>query len=103
MSSTPGMGIIHNSKVELEDSCDKVFYFYTPQLEEADVTISSISFSTSFTPDYIDYIKKNPTKKVGIIMDSKANEYEIRDMIYAELDILDSRNVTAHNIIQVGA
>ncbi len=101
MSSTPGMGTVHNSQVELKEICDKVFYFYTPQLEEADVTVSPISFSTSFTPDYIEYIKENPTKKVGIIIDTKSNDYTIRDLMYAELDALDSQNVTTHNIIMM--
>ena len=100
MSSTPGMGTIHNSKVELEDSCDKVFYFYTSQLEIADVKPSP-DIRLLHTPEYITYIKENPNKKVGIILDSRAGKYAIRDMIFAELDAMDSSNVTTHNVIMM--
>jgi len=96
--NTLGTGTVHTSKEQLNRICDKVFYLYTPQLELADVTISE-DIRMDFVPDYIEFIKDNQDKQVGVIIDSFKNDNTVRGHIIGELDKLPNTNVILHNIL----
>jgi len=99
-ASTLGKGIVHNTQVELKSECDKVFYFYTPQLEKADVEPTYYSPMAKHIPDYIEFIKNNSDKKIGIILESRKDDFSTRDLILEQIKLLDNTNVIIHNLIQ---
>lgn len=85
-----GSGVIYSTTSALELSLDKVFTLVAP-LSEFDALIAS----DFYTPEYIKYIKANPTKSVGVLVDeSGSDNLELSSKIMTQLLNIKNDNVT---------
>lgn len=84
-----GMSVVYTAQVELEQFCEKVFYFNTRY-----VPVHEVRKTVCGNPLFIQYILSNPEASVGVIIDNEGDSDEVRNAIINELNVISNDNIT---------
>lgn len=93
-----GQGVIYKANLTLNDKSDVVFGFSLSQC-----VLSDIRSVKAGDPDFIEFIKQNTDKTIGILIDAADNKHSLNmlDEMLSGLSEINTNNVIVSVVIEV--